>query len=151
MNIRTYTNNDWPRLCAIHDAARVFELQAAGLPDAYLSLEQTGKNEGLFDGDIVVAEIDGEVQGFAAWCQGELTWLYVDPASFRLGTGRQLLRHAIAAHEGQLDTEVLQGNEAALALYLSEGFTIVEHSHGKLAGNEGFSASGYVLRHGEAI
>ncbi len=147
MNIRTYTHTDWPRLCAIHDAARVFELAAAGLPDAYLTLAQTGENEGLFDGDIVVAEVDGEVQGFAAWCEGELTWLYVHPASFKLGIGRQLLRHAIAANRQRLDTEVLQGNEAALALYLSEGFHIVEQSHGKLAGNEGFSASGYVLRY----
>ena len=148
MNIRTYLSSDWPRLCTIHDAARVFELQAAGLPDAYLTLEQTGKNEGLFDGDIVVAELDGQVQGFAAWCEGELTWLYVDPASFKQGIGRQLLRHAIHIHNGKLDTEVLLGNEAALALYLSEGFRIAEHSQGKLAGNESFSASGYVLRLG---
>ncbi|PXX33708.1 GNAT family N-acetyltransferase [Undibacterium pigrum] len=147
MNIRNYLPADWPRLCTIHDAARVFELQAAGLPDAYLTLEQTGENEGLFDGDIVVAELDGKVQGFAAWCEGELTWLYVDPANFKQGTGRHLLRHAISANQGKLDTEVLQGNQAALTLYLSEGFKIVEESQGKLAGNEAFKASGYVLRY----
>ena len=147
MNIRNYLPADWPRLCTIHDAARVFELQAAGLTDAYLTLEQTGENEGLFDGDIVVAELDGKVQGFAAWCEGELTWLYVDPTNFKQGTGRHLLRHAISANHGKLDTEVLQGNQAALALYLSEGFKIVEESQGKLAGNESFKASGYILRY----
>jgi len=146
MNIRPYLPSDWERLCAIHDAARVFELQAAGLMEAFLTLEQTGENEGLFDGTLVVAELHGQVQGFAGWSEDELTWLYVDPAMFKQGIGRQLLRHAIAALDGKLDTEVLEGNEAALALYLSEGFKVHSRSEGKLVGNESFAASGYVLR-----
>lgn len=55
MNLRPYSPGDWERLCAIHDAARVHELQASGLADAFLSLEQTAENEGLFDGEVVVA------------------------------------------------------------------------------------------------
>jgi hypothetical protein len=31
MHIRPYTPQDWPRVCAIHDAARRDELAAAGL------------------------------------------------------------------------------------------------------------------------
>jgi ribosomal protein S18 acetylase RimI-like enzyme len=45
-----------------------------------------------------------------------------------------------------LGGEVLVGNESALALYLSEGFKILRRSDGKLAGNESFAASGYVLQ-----
>lgn len=48
MNVRPYTPSDWPRICAIHDTARRHELQARLLGDAFLSLEQTAENEGLF-------------------------------------------------------------------------------------------------------
>lgn len=146
MNIRQYRNEDWPRLCEIHDAARCDELGASGLMDAYLRLEQTAENEGLFDARVVVAEIDGRVQGFAAYSDDELTWLYCDPAAYRQGVGRALLRHAIAACAGDLHTEVLVGNDAALTLYRSEGFEILRKVEGMLAGNEAFAAAAYYLR-----
>lgn len=38
------------------------------------------------------------------------------------------------------------GNEAALALYLSEGFKVVRRVDGKLTGNEAFAAAGYVMQ-----
>lgn len=143
--IRPYRDSDWPRLCAIHDAARVDELAAAGLAGAYLTLEQTGVGEGLFDASVVVAEVDGVVQGFAAFSDDELTWLYTDPAVYRQGIARALLRHAVAAGGDAMYTEVLVGNEAAQALYVSEGFTVLRKVDGKLAGNEAFAASGYYL------
>lgn len=146
MKLRPYRESDWPRLCEIHDAARMHELSASNLTDAFLTLEQTAKNEGLFDGAIVVAEIQGAVQGFAAFSDNELTWLYCHPALYRQGIGRALLKHVIAACGGTLSTEVLVGNEAALNLYLSEGFEVLRISAGKLAGNETFSASGYVMK-----
>jgi ribosomal protein S18 acetylase RimI-like enzyme len=145
MRLRPYDPGDWQRLCAIHDAARRHELEASGLADAFLTLEQTAQNEGLFDGAVVVADVGGTVQGFAAFADGELTWLYVDPAMARQGIGRRLLQHVIQASGGTLSTEVLLGNEPALALYLSEGFKLLRRVDGKLAGNESFAASGYVL------
>lgn len=149
MRLRPYAPADWNRLCEIHDAARRHELSAAGLSDAFLTLEQTAQTEGLFDGQLIVAEVDGEVRGFAAFNDGELTWLYVDPSTYRRGIGRALLRHVIAASPGEVTTEVLVGNEVALALYLAEGFVILKRSDGKLAGNEGFAASGYLLSRGD--
>lgn len=142
--LRPYAPDDWPRLCAIHDLARLGELRAAGLEAAYLTLAQTAENEGLFDGTVTVAVLDGEVQGFAAVCDGELTWLYVHPAAQRRGIGRALLRRAIDA--GALTAEVLVGNAPALQLYLSEGFAIDGRIDGRLAGNARFAASGYRLR-----
>jgi hypothetical protein len=53
MNLRPYSPTDWERLCAIHDAARVYELEASGLAAAFLTLEVTAENEGLFDGEVV--------------------------------------------------------------------------------------------------
>lgn len=148
LRVRPYTPSDWPRLCEIHDAARQYELGAAGLSAAFLTLEQTAQGEGLFDGRLVVAEAEagGQVQGFAAFGDHELTWLYVEPTLFRQGIGRTLLRHAIEACDGELTTEVLVGNEAALALYLSEGFVVTQRTDGKLAGHESFAASGYLLQ-----
>ncbi len=146
MTLRPYRSTDWPELCRIHDAARVHELQASGLADAFLTLEQTAENEGLFDGDVVVAEVEGDVCGFVAYAAGELTWLYVLPEKSRQGIGRRLSRHAVEASGGSISTEVLVGNEAALRLYLSEGFRIQRRVDGKLTGNEAFAASGYVLQ-----
>ena len=146
MNLRPYSPTDWERLCLVHDAARIYELEASGLAAAFLTLEVTAENEGLFDGEVAVAEVAGEVCGFVAYVEGELTWLYVEPSRYKQGIGRQLLRHAIAASGGNISTEVLVGNEAALALYLSEGFKVERRVDGKLAGNESFAASGYVLQ-----
>jgi ribosomal protein S18 acetylase RimI-like enzyme len=146
MKIRPYLPSDWELICAIHDSARLYELQAAELADAFLTLEKTAHSEGLFDGDVFVAETEGKVYGFAACAGGELTWLYVEPKCFRQGIGRELVRHAINLYGGNLNTEVLVGNENALNLYLSEGFKIIHRSDGKLVGNESFAASGYVLQ-----
>jgi ribosomal protein S18 acetylase RimI-like enzyme len=146
LELRPYSPIDWDQLCAIHDAARVQELELSGLSAAYLTLAQTAENEGLFDGELFVAEDHVGVCGFAAIADGELTWLYVAPSRYKQGIGRRLLRHAIKAAKGDISTEVLVGNEPALALYLSEGFKIVRRVDGKLAGNESFAASGYELK-----
>jgi ribosomal protein S18 acetylase RimI-like enzyme len=146
MQLRPYRPEDWQRLCAIHDSARKDELKASGLLEAFLTLEQAAGNEGLFDGQVTVAESTSGVLGFVAFAHGELTWLYVDPSAYRSGVGRALLKHAIEANSGNLSTEVLVGNDAALALYLSEGFRIAKRVDGRLTGNEAFAASGYVLQ-----
>jgi GNAT superfamily N-acetyltransferase len=146
MPVRPYTPADWVRLCVIHDNARKIELAASGLVEAFLSLEQTAENEGLFAGEVAVYESEGQVQGFVAYADNELNWLYVDPEASRGGIGRALLRHAVAACDGHLSTEVLAGNEPALHLYLSEGFRVLKRVDGKLTGNESFAASGYVLQ-----
>ncbi len=54
MTIRAYLDEDWRRLCAIHDAARRDELAAAGLSAAFLTLEETAENEGPFGGEVLV-------------------------------------------------------------------------------------------------
>jgi ribosomal protein S18 acetylase RimI-like enzyme len=156
VKLRAYVASDWPALCAIHDLARLDELRhSAGLA-AFLSLQQTAQSEGLFDGALVVAEdaddgaedaepILGPVVGFVAFTADALTWLYVAPSHYRRGIGRALLRHAIDHAGDVFGTEVLDGNDPALALYLSEGFVVIEHRRGKLEGNEAFAAAGLIL------
>jgi hypothetical protein len=47
MNLRPYSPTDWGRLCLIHDAARVHELEASGLAAAFLSIFAV-KEPGIF-------------------------------------------------------------------------------------------------------
>jgi ribosomal protein S18 acetylase RimI-like enzyme len=145
MRLRPYQAKDWQRLCAIHDSARMDELRASGLTEAFLTLEQAAENEGLFECSVIVAEDHDRVLGFVAVRDDELSWLYVDPAAYRRGVGRALVRHAIASCEGTMSVEVLVGNEPALQLYLAEGFKILKRVDGRMTGNEAFAASGYVL------
>jgi ribosomal protein S18 acetylase RimI-like enzyme len=150
MHIRPYTPDDWTRISEIHDAARKHELNASGLIAAFLTLEQTAESEGLFDAKILVAEESNEVRGFAAHSDDELTWLYVDPRYYRQGIGRCLVRAMVNASPNPLSLDVLVGNEAALSLYLSEGFSVTRQVSGKLAGNERFAAAAYVLSYSGA-
>jgi ribosomal protein S18 acetylase RimI-like enzyme len=147
MRVREYAPSDWPHLCEIHDSARKQELLASGLLDAFLTLAQTADNEGLFDGLVLVAQDDVDLLGFIALSDNEITWLYVSPVHQRRGVARLLVRAALRSATGPVSLDVLVGNEAALKLYLSEGFQVVKQVSGKLAGNESFAASGFVLRH----
>ena len=146
VRIRPYQAADWPRLCEIHDAARLDELQPTVGTDAFLTLEQTAENEGLFDNQLFVAEVSQRVRGFVAYSEEELAWLYVDPPFYRRGVGRALLQHAVAQAGPDMMIEVLEGNAPALALYLSEGFAVTQRIEGKLAGNESHTAVGLVLK-----
>ena len=145
--IRSYKSADWPRLCDIHDAARLDELRLTVGTEAFLMLEQTAENEGLFDDKLAVAEVNGAVQGFVAYSDTELTWLYVHPQFYQKGIGRALVRHAITDSTSALELEVLENNTPALKLYLAEGFEVIQRIEGKLEGNEAFAAVGLVLRH----
>lgn len=148
--IRPYGVEDWWRLQVIHDEARQGELALAGLRDAFLPLKEAAEREGLFDGKVFVAELGGEVQGFAAIAGGELTWLYCAPRMQRRGIGRALIRHAVKHCRSNLRVEVLEGNTPALTLYLSEGFRTLGRNTGRLAGNEAFAASALYLEYSQA-
>jgi ribosomal protein S18 acetylase RimI-like enzyme len=145
VTIRPYADGDWDAIARIHDAARLDELRDSVGVAAFLTLAQTAEGEGLFDGHLWVAEVDGAVAGFVALDDDEVTWLYVDPQRYRRGVGRALLRHALAAAGPRVEVTVLDGNPAALALYLNEGFTITETRTGSLAGNEAFAATGHIM------
>jgi ribosomal protein S18 acetylase RimI-like enzyme len=146
MTIRKYQAEDWPELCRIHDAARLDELGETPGAAAFLPLADTAESEGLFAANLDVLVEHDRILGFVAYSESELTWLYVAPERYREGTGRKLLRHAIAHSGAVFETQVLVGNEAALALYLAEGFRILARKDGKLEGNDDFPASAYLLR-----
>jgi ribosomal protein S18 acetylase RimI-like enzyme len=142
--IRAYVDTDWPALSRIHDAARLDELASIGV-DAFRTLEQTYEAEGLFDDEVWVGELDGEVAGFIAFSDDEVTWTYVHPTFYRRGVGRALLRHVLSRATALVELTVLDGNTAAHRLYESEGFVLQETRVGKLAGNESFAATGHIM------
>ena len=144
-SIRPYRDSDWPRLQAIHDEARRNELALAGLSAAFLPLEIAAQREGLFDYTLSVAELDGQVAGFAAYTEDELAWLYVDPALARRGVGRALVEYALGEMGRPVSIEVLAGNTPALALYESRGFRRTRTLSGKMPGNEEFPVTVHVL------
>lgn len=146
LSIRDYQGLDWPRLQAIHDAARMDELRLAGLEDAFLPLSIAAEREGLFEYTLRVAELNGTPVGFTAFTEDELAWLYVDPAFAHRGVGCALVEDALSRMERPASIEVLAGNEPALRLYQRCGFQKEKIVSGKMPGNEGFAVSCHVLR-----
>jgi ribosomal protein S18 acetylase RimI-like enzyme len=130
----------------IHDRARLDELRTSVGVEAFLSLADTFESEELFAGKVWVACDEEIVVGFVAFAYDEITWLYVSPDYYRRGIGRKLLSQAIDRSSNKIETSVLSGNDAALQLYLSEGFKIIETKTGKLNGNESFPATGHILQ-----
>ena len=138
--IRPYRPEDFPGIERVHDRARRIELRYAGLEDAFLPLRIAAEREDLFAyPGLFVAELGGEIAGFAACTQEELAWLYVDPAHFRKGVGRALAEHALQRFPGIRRVEVLSGNAPAKALYARLGFVTAATERGRMPGNEAFS------------
>ena len=138
--IRPYRPEDFPAIERVHDRARRVELRYAGLEDAFLPLRIAAEREDLFAyPGLFVAELGGEIAGFAACTQEELAWLYVDPAHFRKGVGRALAEHALQRFPGIRRVEVLSGNAPAQALYARLGFVTAATERGRMPGNEAFS------------
>ena len=138
--IRPYRPEDFPGIERVHDRARRVELRYAGLEDAFLPLRIAAEREDLFAyPGLFVAELGGEIAGFAACTQEELAWLYVDPAHFRKGVGRALAEHALQRFPGIRRVEVLSGNAPAQALYARLGFVTAAAERGRMPGNEAFS------------
>jgi len=78
----------------------------------------------IANGQVIVAELDGEVAGFAALVGGELDGLFVEPALWRCGIGRALID--AAAHEARRKglTLTVIANPSARRFYESCGLTI---------------------------
>ncbi|MFC8732406.1 GNAT family N-acetyltransferase [Luteimicrobium sp. NPDC057192] len=143
--VRPYAERDWDDLCRIHDAARLDELRDTVGLAAYLPLAETYENEELFSQPVRVAEVDGRVAGFVAASTDEITWLYVDPALYRRGVARALVADVLERAGDRVELEVLDANVAARAFYEAVGFVHEATTHGKLAGNEAFEATGHTL------
>lgn len=147
IKVRSYTPADWSRLCKIHDLARLDELKLASLEDAFLPLEMAAEKEGLFEYEVLVAEYDNEVQGFIAFDNEEIAWLYVNPEMYRKGIGQVLVDNALESPMAPSSIEVLQGNATALNFYKQCGFKESGMDSGLMPGNEQYQVTVHLLSH----
>ncbi len=128
---RPYEDKDWQTICQIHDRARPDELIGACDPRGFIPIEQDKEMEDLKRSKKFVACVGEAVAGFVGVDKDYLAWLYVDPAHYRKGIGRELLRIGIREIGGGAWTIVLDGNQKAIALYESEGFKEISRFDGE--------------------
>ena len=78
----------------------------------------------IANGQIIVAELDGEIAGFAAVVGGELDGLFVEPDLWGCGIGRALVEAAV--HKARLSGMTLKvtANPSVRLFYESCGFSI---------------------------
>lgn len=134
VTIRAYEEQDWNRICRIHDRARPDELRGSCDPRAFVPIEQDSEVADLRRADKYVACDGARVVGFVGVTGDYLSWLYVDPEQYGRGIGRALLRHALHAMSPRAWTIVLAGNARAIHLYESEGFCEVDRFESENAG-----------------
>lgn len=77
-----------------------------------------------------VAEVDGEIAGFAAVQGNMLEHLYISPEMQGKGVGSVLLKKAIEIADSPLRLWTFQRNIAARAFYKHRGFTSIEFTDG---------------------
>jgi len=145
MEIRKYKQEDWKRICTIHDAARIDELNGSVDPDAFMALEACYKEEALFDSEIYIAEFEQKIVGFVAFEPKEITWLYVDPNYYQKGIGSALVKFALKQCQYPIEIQVLTGNVPAVNLYKKFGFKIKETKKGTISTSKDFPASAYIM------
>ena len=78
----------------------------------------------IANGQVIVAELDGEIAGFAAVVAGELDGLFVEPDLWGCGIGKALVE--AATHEARLSGMTLKvtASPSARLFYESCGFTV---------------------------
>lgn len=78
----------------------------------------------IANGQVIVADADGAIVGFAAVVAGELDGLFVEPDLWGLGIGKALVE--AATHEARLSGMTLKvtANPRARGFYESCGFTV---------------------------
>ena len=135
--IREYRQSDWSEVCRVFDRAKPHELATGGISASMVPLAEDVQRTTEFAASTVfVWEEDGKIRGFAGHQGNYLGWLFVDPAAFRRGIARALLRHVVPRMGAAPWLWAMKGNRAAIALYASEGFEVVEerstHHGGRL-------------------
>jgi ribosomal protein S18 acetylase RimI-like enzyme len=120
--LRRARPEDAPAVAETHLTARRHALPY--LPDVHTDAEtHTWVAEVMLpQQEVWVAEIDGEVAGFAAIHEGWLAHLYIAPAHQGKGLGSALLDLAMTRNPGGLQLYAFQRNERARRFYEQRGF-----------------------------
>ena len=146
ITIRKYKTSDWEAIAKIHDEARLDELRGTVDLNAFIPLATAAFNEGLFNGKIMVAEIDSEVAGFIGYNKKTIDWLYVSPKHYKKGIGKLLIEYALDKTESLINIAVLKNNMPALNLYKKMGCKEMRTFKGPMIGAEKYEAEGVLLK-----
>lgn len=146
MKLRKYKTSDWEAISRIHDAARLDELKGTVDLNAFIPLKKAAFAEGLFGGEIVVAETNGEVAGFIGYNKKTIDWLYVSPLHYRKGIGNMLIEYVLEKSDGEIRIAVLKNNLPALKLYKKMGFKEERTFKGPMIGAEQYEAEGIAMK-----
>jgi GNAT superfamily N-acetyltransferase len=125
--IRPYEETDWPEICRVYDASKPQELRIDGAQPVFppLATDELWRNN-FRSNQVYVATDAGRITGFAGFTGPYIGWMFVDPAFFRRGIGRALLRRVLDEIDGDAWLWSLKGNERAASLYRSEGFEPID-------------------------
>jgi ribosomal protein S18 acetylase RimI-like enzyme len=129
MRIRKATPDDSACCAAIHILARQ---EMRYLPKSHTTAEvHVWKREIVFaQQDVWVAEVDGQIVGYASLGNGFLTNLYVHPGHQRRGTGSELLAVVKTFARDGLELWTFQPNEGAIRFYERHGFRTLKITDG---------------------
>jgi GNAT superfamily N-acetyltransferase len=75
-------------------------------------------------GEVLVAEVEGRVAGFAALVGGELDGLFIEPELWRQGIGKALVEAAVHEARRRGLSVAVTANSAAAAFYEKCGFAV---------------------------
>ncbi len=146
IKLRKYKTSDWKAISRIHDEARLDELRGSVDLNAFIPLKKAAFAEGLFGGDIIIAELEDEVAGFIGYNKKTIDWLYVSPTHYRKGIGKMLIEYVLEKSEGEIRIAVLKNNLPALNLYKKMGFKEVRTFKGPMIGAEQYEAEGIAMK-----
>jgi ribosomal protein S18 acetylase RimI-like enzyme len=125
--IREYQEPDWSEVCRVFDLSKPYELATAGLGESFVPLRDDSKRIAAFAKSAVFVWVEnGKLRGFVGYDGSYISWFFVDPTAFRKGIARALLRHMLSRMEEEPWLWAMKNNRAAVSLYESEGFKIVE-------------------------
>jgi len=119
---REYKDEDWKAICQIHDRARPDELRGSCDPRGFIPIEQDKEAKELKASWKYVACEDETVVGFVGVDDKYLAWLYIDPAHYGKGLGRELLRIGLREIGDGAWTIVLDRNATAFRLSKAKAF-----------------------------
>ena len=146
IKLRKYKTSDWKAISRIHDEARLDELRGSVDLNAFIPLKKAAFAEGLFGGEIIIAELEDEVAGFISYNKKTIDWLYVSPSHYRKGIGKMLIEYVLEKSDGEIRIAVLKNNIAALNLYKKMGFKEERTFKGPMIGAEQYEAEGIAMK-----
>lgn len=116
--LRPYQSEDWPRVCAIYDAAKPDEMHGIVERAAVRRLQDDPSMcEEFSRSTIVVAQMPSIVVGFAGFLGsphgGTLNWLFVHPETCRAGVATALVGHLLKVIVPPVRLNAVASNVAA--------------------------------------